>query len=98
MKKNLQDRYQAGQEIAVDMLKPQEETKKFPIARNKEGVVCFIARHAKGFFEYNSTWIVKVIEVRANVLIIEPVECLMSAAANAFEMSKKLEILKTKKF
>lgn len=82
-----------GEIICIEMIAPKEG--KFPIARTESGVVCLIERGTKGFFEYHSSWEAEVVEVKEKCLIIRPISCLMTAAANAFELEKKLKSLKT---
>lgn len=88
-KPKLSDVFKEGDVISVEMHKPEKG--KFPIARADNGVICFIAPNTKGYFEYNSTWTAEVIKVDEKKLIIKPVECTMTAAANEFELKKKLQ-------
>lgn len=84
--------HSTGDVIVIEIHQPKEG--KFPIGRTESGMICLIPKGIKGYFEYNSTWSVEVLEVKAKVLIVKPVECLMSAAANAYEMQKKLASFK----
>ena len=89
-KKPLQERYAPGAEVRIEMFKPEKGN--FPIARNEEGIICLIKKDTKGYFQYNSIWTAEVVEVHEKKLIVKPIECLMSAAANAYaaeQLAKK---------
>lgn len=95
MKKvELKSIYSVGDHIQVQMIEPKDG--KFPIGRTKDDrfVVCKIALGVKGYFEYNSTWECEVKEVHANKLVIIPLDCLISAAAESFRMKDKISELK----
>lgn len=93
--KKLSQRFAIGATLLVDMHAPKEG--KFPIARTADGIICFLKRGAKGFFEYGSSWVAEVVEIRDKVMIIEPMECTMSKAANEYELEKRLEGMKGKR-
>lgn len=94
-RKNTSELYKVGQILNVQMVKPKEG--KFPIGRTDNGIICKIKIGSKGFFEYDSTWESKVVEVHEKKLIIEPVTCIVSAVEEHRRMGEKLNSLKTEK-
>lgn len=91
----LSESFPVGTQFNMQMMKPEKGS--YPIGRTESGVICLIARGTKGFFEYNSTWSVEVVEAREKSLIVKPVECLVTAAAEAYALKKKLEKLQPAK-
>lgn len=89
------ERYPIGTQFNIQMQKPEKGS--YPIGRTESGVICLIARGTKGFFEYNSTWTVKVVEAREKSLIVVPTECVITAAAEAYALKKKLDKLQADK-
>lgn len=96
MKKlKLEDQHKPGDEITVQMQKPDKG--KYPIGRTNNGIICLIKMGTKGFFEYNSTWTAEIVEVHEKKLIIKPLECIVTAAAEEFNLKEKLKKLGTMK-
>lgn len=95
MKKPLAQRFAIGATLTVDMNKPKEG--KFPIGRTSEGIICFLKKGVKGFFEYGSTWAAEIVEIKDKVMIIEPIECVNSRGANEYELQKRLSEMKGKR-
>lgn len=93
--KNLSDKYKVGDEIEVIIVKPKEG--KFPIGKTPDSGVTFTFEFGtKKYFEYDSTWLVKITAVKSKNLIGVPIREVQSAESNNQLMKDKLELLLNK--
>ena len=66
------------------------------IARNDEGKIVIINKDSKNKFrvKHNEDWLCNIIQVDENKIIVDPVECIKTSAANNYEYGQKIEDLK----
>lgn len=84
-----------GDIITVEFVKNQNKGKK-PVAIHN-GWICFIDRKYRGqFINEQSIWQVEITQVRASVLIIDPIQIVKSAAANKADKANDIEKLGNK--
>lgn len=88
-KKTLDELHFVGQKLVMDLHK--SNTGPVPIGRTAEGAICLLKITKGTYVQYNSTWEVEVVEVHEKKLIVQLLECKMSAAANQFELERKLQ-------
>lgn len=76
----LSDRFKENEELEIILHKPKRG--KFPIGKSETGVTCLFEPNNRNFYEYGSTWRVKIVEVKKDCLIIKPLNCIRSKSDN----------------
>lgn len=83
--------YEKGQQVSVVVVHPNKG--KFPIGKIGS-LTCKFFVEGKKFIEYDSTWLCEVKEVHSKMLLVIPIEQIISASYNRQQLNIGIDKLK----